>query len=113
MTQYLNFEKLEAIDPAAFLSTRPFPHANPQGLLTDEGFDRLLRNMPDISMFEKIFGYRRLGGQEPHNRYALEYEEHAGISRLARVATYGRDDADGPYPVVFTFSSIRFRKRLE
>jgi hypothetical protein len=74
MTQYLNFEKLEAIDPAAFLSTRPFPHANPQGLLTDEGFDRLLRNMPDISMFEKIFGYRRLGGQEPHNRYALEYE---------------------------------------
>jgi hypothetical protein len=73
MTQYLNFEKLEAIDPAEFLSRSPYPHANPQGLLTDEGFARLLNNMPDISMFEKIFNYRRLGGQEPHNRYALEY----------------------------------------
>ena len=53
MTQYLNFEKLEAIDPAEFLGRSPFPHANPQGLLTDEGFDRLLNDMPDISMFEK------------------------------------------------------------
>jgi hypothetical protein len=73
MTQYLNFDKLEAIDPVKFLNTRPFPNANPQGLLTDEGYELLLNNMPDISMFEKIFDYERLGGQEPHNRYALEY----------------------------------------
>ncbi len=73
MTQYLNFDKLEAIDPVEFLNTRPFPNANPQGLLTDEGYELLLNNMPDISMFEKIFDYERLGGQEPHNRYALEY----------------------------------------
>ena len=62
--QYLDFDKLEAIDPAEFLARSPFPHANPQGLLTDEGFEKLLHNMPDISMFEKIFNYRRLGGQE-------------------------------------------------
>jgi len=73
MTQYLDFAKLEAIDPAAFRSTQPFPYANPYGLLTDEGYQQLLANMPDISLFEKIFGYRRLGGQEPHDRYSLEW----------------------------------------
>jgi hypothetical protein len=81
MTQYLNFDKLEAIDPVKFLNTRPFPNANPQGLLTDEGYELLLNNMPDISMFEKIFHYERLGGQEPHNRYALEYEPGMPVPR--------------------------------
>lgn len=71
--QYLDFEKLEAIDPVAFRATKPFPYANPYGLLTDTGYQSLLENMPDISIFEKIFGYRRLGGQDPHNRYALEW----------------------------------------
>ncbi|UCC15084.1 MAG: hypothetical protein JSW21_03825 [Gammaproteobacteria bacterium] len=73
MKQYLDFAKLEAIDVAAFRSTKPFPHINPSGLLTDEGYEELRANMPDVSKFEKIFGYRRLGGQEPHNRYALEW----------------------------------------
>ncbi len=40
---------------------------------------------------------------EQLRRYELEYEEHAGLSRLARVTTYGRDDAEGAYPVVFRF----------
>ncbi len=71
--QYLDFDKLEAIDPVAFRATKPFPYANPYGLLTDTGYQSLLENMPDISIFEKIFGYRRLGGQDPHNRYALEW----------------------------------------
>lgn len=73
MNRYLDFEKLEAIDPGTFRTTKPFPYANPEGLITDEGYRQLLDNMPDISMFEKIFGYRRLGGQDPHNRYALEW----------------------------------------
>ena len=73
MNGYLDFDKLEAIDPRAFRATMPFPYANPAGLISEEGYLRLMDNMPDISMFEKIFGYRRLGGQEPHNRYALEW----------------------------------------
>ena len=73
MNRYLDFEKLEAIDPKFFRATQPYPYANPYGLLTEDGYQRLLENMPDISLFEKIFGYRRLGGQEPHNRYALEW----------------------------------------
>ena len=79
MTKYLDFEKLEAIDPVAFRATKPFPYTNPQRLLTDEGFKALLENMPDVSLFEKIFGYRRLGGQEPHDRYALEYTSDASV----------------------------------
>lgn len=71
--QYLDFDKLEAIDAKAFRATEPFPYANPYGLLTESGYQRLLENMPDVSIFEKIFGYRRLGGQDPHDRYALEW----------------------------------------
>lgn len=79
MTQYLDFEKLEAIDPVEFRAIRPFPWANPSGLLTDDGYQALLENMPDIRHFEKIFGYRRLGGQKPHDRYSLEYAPEVPI----------------------------------
>ena len=73
MTRYLDFPKLEAIDPVEFRARKPYPWANPAGLLTDVGYDALLSNMPDIALFEKIFGYRRLAGQKPHDRYSLEY----------------------------------------
>jgi hypothetical protein len=73
MNRYLDFPKLEAIDPVEFRATKPFPFANPSGLLTDPGYAALLDNMPDIALFEKIFGYRRLAGQAPHDRYSLEY----------------------------------------
>ena len=73
MTSYVDFEKLESIDPIGFRATKPFPNANPHCLLTDNGFQKLIDNMPDIELFEKVFDYRRLGGQEPHNRYSLEY----------------------------------------
>lgn len=71
--QYLDFDKLEAIDAAEFHNTSPYPWINPQGLLTDEGFEQLLNNMPDVSLFEKKFGYERIAGQKPHDRYSLEY----------------------------------------
>jgi len=71
--QYLNIDKLEAIDPVDFNRTRPYPWSNPKGLITDEGYQRLLENMPDLSLFEKKFGYERIAGQKPHDRYSLEY----------------------------------------
>ena len=79
MTKYLNFDKLEAIDAADFLATKPYPWINPRGLLTDEGFDRLLHNMPDQALFEKKFGYERIAGQKPHDRYSLEYTSNAPV----------------------------------
>ena len=71
--RYLDIDKLEAIDATEFRNTRPYPWINPQGLLTDEGFELLLDNMPDVSLFEKKFGYERIAGQKPHDRYSLEY----------------------------------------
>lgn len=70
---FLDFDKLEAIDAAAFRDTHPYPWINPQGLLTEQGFEQLLSNMPDVSLFEKKFGYERIAGQKPHDRYSLEY----------------------------------------
>ena len=71
--QYLNLDKLEAIDPQEFRSTSPYPWTNPQGLITDEGFELLLQNMPELHLFEKKFGYERIAGQKPHDRYSLEF----------------------------------------
>jgi len=70
---YIDFDRFRAIDPDAFRSTQPYPWINPQGLLTDAGYQRLLDNMPDVTLFEKKFGYGRIAGQKPHDRYSLEY----------------------------------------
>ena len=53
--QYIDFDRFKAIDPAGFRTTQPYPWINPQGLLTDAGYQRLLDNMPDVSLFEKKF----------------------------------------------------------
>lgn len=70
---YLDLDKLEAIDVAEYQQRKPYPWVNPRGLLTDEGFQALLDNMPELSLFEKKFGYERRAGQAPHDRYSLEY----------------------------------------
>ena len=79
MTQYIDFDALEAIDVQAFRNQKPYPWANPEKLLTDEGYEALCRNMPDISMFAQKFGYGRRAGQQPHDRYSLEYEEGMAV----------------------------------
>ena len=77
--QYIDFDRFKAIDPAGFRTTQPYPWINPQGLLTDAGYQRLLDNMPDVSLFEKKFGYGRIAGQKPHDRYSLEYAPGAPV----------------------------------
>ncbi len=52
---------------------------------------------------KRLRSVRVLARGEQLRRYALTYEEHAGLSRLARVSTYGMRDEDGPYPVEFSF----------
>jgi hypothetical protein len=71
--QYLDPDRLDAIETEAFRSTKPYPWANPEGLLTEEGYQALLDNMPDIAMFDRKFGKERRGEQAPHDRYSLEY----------------------------------------
>ena len=79
MTKYIDFEKLEALDVADFRAKKPYPWVNPEGLITAEGYKLLCENMPDVAMFEKNFGYERRAGQQPHDRYSLEYVEGMAI----------------------------------
>src|SRR5262249_32575127 len=72
---YLDYEKLETIDPAQFQQAKPYPWLNPAGILTESGYQRLLANLPDISVFEPMFGIRRSHGQRPPDRYVLEYRD--------------------------------------
>ena len=76
---YLNYDSLEASDPSSFQDRKPYPWINPKGLLTDEGFERLVQNMPDVSLFKRVFGLKRSHGQKSHDRYALEYTEDLTI----------------------------------
>ncbi len=78
--QYLDFERVEQIDPEAFRAQKPYPWVNPEGLLTGEGFQRLRETLPDVSIFEKVFGVARKHGQKPHDRYALEFREDLPLS---------------------------------
>lgn len=79
MPQYLDFDVLDAIDVGAFRTRKPYPFANPEKLLTDEGYEALRLNMPDIALFEQKFGYQRRAGQQPHDRFSLEYEEGIAV----------------------------------
>jgi len=73
---YIDFEFLERFDPKVFQNQEPYPWWNPQGVLTVEGYQRLLETLPEVSMFEKKFGVERSHGQYSHDRYALEYQEN-------------------------------------
>ena len=78
---YLDFDRLEALSPTEYQTTKPYPHANPEGILTPEGFEALRTNLPDVSILDPIFAKSRRAGQYPHDRYALEYEEGVEIPK--------------------------------
>ncbi len=71
--QYLDAGKLEEIDTKRFLDTRPFPFINPAGLLTTEGYRELVEHVPEVDVMTPSFGRKRSHGQDPHDRYLLEY----------------------------------------
>ncbi len=78
--QYIDFERLEQIDPQTFRAQKPYPWVNPEKLITDEGFRRLRETLPDVSVFERSFGVRRKHGQQSHDRYTLEYREDLDLA---------------------------------
>jgi hypothetical protein len=72
---YLDVERLSAIEPTAFQYQQPYPWINPEGLLTEEGYWRLLETLPDASLFTPSFGGKRKYGQQAHDRFILEYHD--------------------------------------
>ncbi len=79
--KYLDSKRMRTLDPNAFQTQKPFPWINPEGLLTEEGYQLLRATLPDLSLFEKSFGKPRMHGQECHNRYALEYSEELDVAQ--------------------------------
>ncbi|HYB99961.1 MAG TPA: hypothetical protein VEC57_12590 [Candidatus Limnocylindrales bacterium] len=77
---YLNFDLLESIDVEAFRKTSPYPWINPEGALTEQGYQRLLATLPRKEDMQPFFGVRRKHGQQPHDRYVLEYTDKAAVS---------------------------------
>ncbi len=53
---FLNMERINQIDHVAFQSQKPYPWINPENLLSEEGYQRLLDTLPDLSLFEQVFG---------------------------------------------------------
>ncbi len=72
---YIDYDRLAATTPEQFRQARPYPWINPAGLLTEDGYRRLRESLPDVEMFQRIFGKQRKFGQQSHDRFALEYED--------------------------------------
>lgn len=70
---YLDFDRLGTLDPHAFQAQTPYPWINPEGLLTPDGYQRLVDSLPEVSQFAPRFGVKRAHGQLSHDRYGLEY----------------------------------------
>ena len=56
---YLDFDRLNVIDPAIFQAQKPYPWINPQELITPDGYQQLLTSLPDVSLLEGRFGLER------------------------------------------------------
>jgi hypothetical protein len=69
----LDRQRLDAITTSEFRDAHPYPWLNPTGVLSDAAFDVLARNMPPLEIMKPSFGRKRAHGQQPHDRYALEY----------------------------------------
>jgi hypothetical protein len=57
--RYLNEAYIRGIDTLAFRNREPFPWINPQGFLTESGFQELASHLPDMSLFHPFFGKQR------------------------------------------------------
>lgn len=77
---YLDFDKLRSIAASDFQNASPFPWLNPQGVLTAEGFERLVATCPDVKKFDPSFGVSRKHGQQSHDRFSLEYNPGLDIA---------------------------------
>jgi len=78
--KYLDLEQLRAIDSVALRSQKPYPWINPQGILTEEGFQLLRESLPPLTLFSSQFGVARRYQQQSHDRFTLEYHDGLDIA---------------------------------
>ena len=106
---FLAEERLAAFDVDAFLAREPYPWANPQGWITDEGFAELVATLPPVERFEAVFDKKRKYGQKPHDRYTLEWEP--GLDLPAPWQAF-IDELHGPVYQGLLERAFGFRPRL-
>jgi len=78
---YLDLERLKTIAPPEFRNRKPYPWVNPAGVITEAGYQQLVQTLPDVSLFAKSFGQKRKFGQDPHDRFVLEYKPGIRLSQ--------------------------------
>lgn len=76
---YLDLNELAAITPAAFQSAEPYPWVNPVGFLQPDAYVALHSTLPEEALFSSRFDVRRRHGQQPHDRYTLEYHPRSRV----------------------------------
>jgi len=82
--EFLDYARLESIDPAAYRRQQPYPWVNPEALLLPRAFDMLRKELPAMSLFEPFFGKARKAGQQPHDRWQLEYKDGTPVAPIWR-----------------------------
>ena len=70
---YLDSGHIESLSPEFFRGRKPYPWISIPGALTEEGFERLRNDMPEVEKFDRKVGVKRGYGQAPHDRYILHY----------------------------------------
>lgn len=68
----LDVDALEAMSPSVFAAQTPYPWWA-GAALRPEAWRELEQRMPDLAQFDEVFGKPRRFGQQPHDRYALDY----------------------------------------
>ena len=110
---YLDYDKLRALDTATFQNAKPFPYANPAGLLTEEGFEALRASMPDISLFRKTVGMERQYGQKSHDRYELKHRYDLPLSPAWRDFIAELDGPDYEREIARLMRDDRFTRHYQ
>ena len=82
--ELLNYDYLETLDRRTFKTRRPYPWQGiPEGLTTD-GYERLTTQLPALDLFKQFFDKPREHGQQPHNRYTLDYRNDLDLPPVWR-----------------------------
>lgn len=72
---HLDIDRLQSITTDSFRNADPFPWINPEGLITEDSYCRLIDELPDPERFRSSFGKRRRHGQASHDRFVLNYND--------------------------------------
>ncbi len=70
---FLEYDVLEKIDEQIFQQTEPYPHLDIQCPIKPGAYQLLRESFPEIKHYRASFNEDRLYGQQPHDRYILEF----------------------------------------